>query len=184
LIKVALYGGSFDPPHLGHQEAIKVALASLKIDRIIVVPTYLSPFKKQSLATAKQRMDWCGRLFGELTHVEVSDFEVTRGRTVYTVETLAYFQQSYEVTHLVIGADQLASLKAWHAFEQINQAITWAIIKREGYGVDTTLLHRHTILPMSIQVSSTEIRTQGRLDEVDPRIRPEVRTLLKQQGVL
>jgi nicotinate-nucleotide adenylyltransferase len=54
LIKVAIFGGSFDPPHKGHQNIVQRALETLEIDKLIILPAYLNPFKQNSLASAKQ----------------------------------------------------------------------------------------------------------------------------------
>ncbi len=75
-MKIALFGGSFDPPHKGHDAIIKEALAKLDIDKLIIVPTFINPFKKGFFADEKQRFAWVNKLWGNLEKVEICDFEI------------------------------------------------------------------------------------------------------------
>ena len=74
-MKIAIFGGSFDPPHLGHEEVVKEALKELEIDKLIVVPTYLNPFKNESFLNANKRFLLLKKLFSKNKKIEVSDFE-------------------------------------------------------------------------------------------------------------
>ena len=57
-MKIALFGGSFDPPHFGHDAIVKKALQSLDIDKLIIIPTFISPFKSSFKADEKKRFEW------------------------------------------------------------------------------------------------------------------------------
>jgi len=73
---IALYGGSFDPPHLGH-EAIVKALRELDfIEKVVVMPTFLNPFKESFTAPAELRLQWLKKIFSSYKDVEVSSYEV------------------------------------------------------------------------------------------------------------
>jgi len=181
LVKVAIFGGSFDPPHKGHQEIVEKALKLLDIDRLIILPAFLNPFKEHSLASAEQRLQWCQTLFAALPRVEVSDYEIRMGRPVYTVESLRHFQKKYEVVYLIIGADNLPTIEHWRDFDTLNREVTWAVAGRAGCPLHTEKLKRWVFLPVDQPISSTEIREKGALAHVDPRIRAEVETLLKKQ---
>ena len=91
---IALYGGSFDPPHLGHKKIVKEALKVLSIDKLLVMPTFLNPFKTVSYLTAKERLERSKTFFNFSDKVLVSDFEVEQEKQVATVDTLKYFKQS------------------------------------------------------------------------------------------
>ena len=184
MIIIAIFGGSFDPPHKGHQAIVTKALSELKIDKLIIMPAFLNPFKERTLASAEERLVWCQRLFGESPKVEVSDYEISMGRPVYTSESIRHLGQHYEVSYLIIGADNLPSVKRWHEFEWINERVTWVIIERGGEtpseerlresGLRSTLL-----LHIDMPTSSTVIREGGNLNMVDIRIRQEVEKLLQ-----
>ena len=62
-MNIAIFGGSFDPPHLGHQEIVNEALKSLHVDKLFIVPTHLNPFKKEFFAPSKLRLKWLKKLF-------------------------------------------------------------------------------------------------------------------------
>ena len=84
-MNIALFGGSFDPPHLGHDAIVKMALSSLKIDKLIIMPTYINPFKNEFCASPVLRLKWIGKIWRDLDKVEISDFEIRQNRPVPTI---------------------------------------------------------------------------------------------------
>jgi len=179
LIKVAIFGGSFDPPHQGHQFIVQKALDLLEIDKLIIIPTFLNPFKSASLATASMRLSWCHKLFDQYPRVEVSDYEISLKKPVYTSETLRYFQQLYNVRYLIIGADNLSSITKWYAFEWLNQEISWVVAHRKEYPLETEMLRDWVPLDISVDVSSTDIREKRELEYIDKKIVTEVASIIE-----
>jgi nicotinate-nucleotide adenylyltransferase len=184
-LSVAIFGGSFDPPHKGHQQIVAQALETLDdIDKLIIVPAYLNPFKTETLASPRQRLTWCQTLFDNLESVEVSDFEIAEGKPTYTATTLKYFQQRYSVKYLIIGADNLEKIHTWHAFSWLNQQVTWVIASRAGYKKETSPLQNTIHLPVNKEISSTHIRSLKQPDatghSIDERIKPSVIKKLKE----
>jgi len=177
---IALFGGSFDPPHRGHQAIVKAVSSFEDIDHVVVMPAFLNPFKQSTLATAQQRLTWCNSIFNE-EKVIVSDFEVAQERAVYTIETLNALSSTYDIKYLVIGSDNLTQIQQWRSFEEINERITWIVFTRSDHPVDCHALKRCEQLTLEIPVSSTEIRNGQYLEQVDPDIRTEVRQLLQQK---
>ena len=155
---VALFGGSFDPPHIGHKEVVLEAVNVLKLDTLIVVPTFLNPFKNKSHFTSRERLKMTKEMFEDFSNVLVSDFEVNEGKTTPTIKTLTHFQKEYDVKYLIIGADNLASIDKWYNFTDINEQITWVVATRRGYRVDTSKLRAFKILEIDADISSTQIR--------------------------
>lgn len=156
--RIALYGGSFDPPHIGHQRVIFEALEALVIDRLIVIPTFLNPFKKNFYNSPKQRENLSNEFFGKIPKVVVDNYEIKQGRATSTFQTLKYFQQKFIVKYIIIGADNLASITKWYNFNYINSNITWVVATRAGYELDTTALRDFKILEVEVDISSTQIR--------------------------
>jgi len=179
---VALFGGSFDPPHLGHLSIIEKALKLLSIDRIIVVPTFLNPFKSSSEALPLQRLKWSKELFGTISKVFISDYEIKQGKPTTTSQTLSHFQEQYNVKYIIIGADNLASIQKWHNFEILNQQIDWIIATRESHVLDTTALRAFKILNVDINISSTQIREKRNRMTIDERIERIVSELDKKKA--
>jgi len=174
LEKIALFGGSFDPPHIGHHKVVEKALELLDIDKLIVVPAYLNPFKHASHASPNDRLHWCNKIFHH-PKVEVSSYEINQHKSVVSSQTIAHFAQSYEVKYFIIGADNLASLNKWYNFEWINEKISWAIASRDQIELETSGLREWVELPIEANVSSTMIRNALILDHVDHRIKDEIK---------
>ncbi|RUM44700.1 MAG: nicotinate (nicotinamide) nucleotide adenylyltransferase [Hydrogenimonas sp.] len=162
--KIAIFGGSFDPPHLGHLEIIKKALDQLDIDRLIVVPAFISPFKKGHSAPPQQRLAWLKKMTADDPRIEVSDIEVQKGGASYTIETVNYFSQFFDTIYLIIGADNLKSLHKWHRFEELNQKVHWVVATRNGEEIPDGYIK----LPVDQPISSTQLR-----HAIDPAWIPE-----------
>ena len=160
LERVALFGGSFDPPHFGHKAVVKEALKVLDIDRLIVVPTFLNPFKKLSYLTAKERLELSKQMFFELKNVSVDAYEVEEEKSTPTAQTVQYFQKQYDVCYIIVGADNLNSIDTWYNFEWLNQNITWAVASRVGYTITSNKLRAFMLLEVDADISSTEIRNK------------------------
>lgn len=178
---IAIFGGSFDPPHQGHQMIVSKAAATLDIDRLIVVPAYLNPFKQSSLAPADLRLQWCQKLFDPLEKVSVSDYEILQGKSMYSADTVKYFQNFYDVKYLIIGSDNLESLTKWHQYEWLNREVTWVVATRENSTFDTSMLRSYIKLELDESISSTHIRTTQQLDGIDREIADSVKQLLREK---
>ena len=75
-MNIAIFGGSFDPPHLGHDMIVKEALKSLNINKLIIIPTFLSPFKSEFGAPPLLRFQWCNELWSNLDEkIIISDYD-------------------------------------------------------------------------------------------------------------
>ena len=94
-MKIALFGGSFDPPHAGHDAAVKAILSSLKPDLLIIMPSFLNPFKKSFSAPPQLRLRWCCALWSDTQGVEVSDYEISQNRSVPTIQSVKFLLEKY-----------------------------------------------------------------------------------------
>ena len=151
---IALFGGSFDPPHIGHK-AIVEALDKLDfIDKIVVMPTFLNPFKSQSYASSKLRFRWLNEIFDHLKDVEINDYEVTQNRSVTSLESVKHLLQKYRKVYLVIGADNLASLSNWNNYEELSNLVTFIVASRDNIKIDSNFLK----LIVDEKISSSELR--------------------------
>ena len=180
-LKVAVFGGSFDPPHYGHQQIVTEALKHLDIDKLIVLPAYLNPFKSGSLADASTRLAWCHTLFDTIPKVLVSDYEIKQQKSVKTAQSVKHFKAQYDVKYLIIGADNLSTLTQWHDFAWLNETITWVIITRPGYTLDTTMLRDWKVIALDAEISSSQIRQLQQTDAIDTQIADSVKNILKGQ---
>ena len=94
-MKIALFGGSFDPPHAGHEAAVRAILSSLKPDLLVIMPSFLNPFKKSFSAPPQLRLRWCRALWSDTPHVEVSDYEISQNVPVPTIQSVKFLLEKY-----------------------------------------------------------------------------------------
>jgi len=177
--QTALYGGSFNPPHLAHQMACLYLLEGLGATSVWLLPTYVHPFGKE-LAPFEDRLAMCRLLadpFGE--RVRVSDIERRDGTTGYTYDTVCALRQRHpeRLWTLAIGADILAETHRWHRWDDLVALVPVVVLGRQGTAAPTETL----ALP---QVSSRDIRRRLRDgDPIDGLVPERVRAYLEARGL-
>ncbi|WP_298832634.1 ribosome silencing factor [uncultured Campylobacter sp.] len=120
-MKIALFGGSFDPPHAGHDAAVKAILSSLKPDLLIIMPSFLNPFKKSFSAPPQLRLRWCRALWSDAPHVEVSDYEISQNVPVPTIQSVKFLIEKYG-GNSKIAAETAASTSKTRSADKIPSA--------------------------------------------------------------
>ncbi len=151
---IALFGGTFDPPHLGHLSIVNAALSSLDIDKVIVMPAYLNPFKSKVCAPPELRLKWLKKIFSTYTNVEVDDFEIKCKRKVPSLETVQHLKKRYKHIYLIIGADNLKSLDKWYGYKELKELVTFVIASRD----DIEIPQEYLLLHVDEPISSTNLR--------------------------
>ena len=123
--KIAIYGGSFDPPHKGHKLLAENLASVCGAGKVIIIPTALSPFKNSSSATAEDRLNMC-KLFFKEDMFQISDIEIKRGGKSYTVDTLTQIKEENPDAELFLfmGDDMLLSFNKWYKHEEILKLAT------------------------------------------------------------
>ncbi len=153
-MKVAILGGSFNPPHVGHLLAAHYVHATLAVDEVWLVPSFHHPFGK-ALTPFEHRLKMCELLCGEASGwLKAVDVERQLGGEGRTVDTLTHLRAQCpgdELT-LVIGSDIEKDLPAWKDFHRIEQLARVVILHRAGYPSP------RAVGPPLAVVSSTEIR--------------------------
>lgn len=138
--KTVIYGGSFDPPHFGHFDIVKNLERSF--DRVIVVPSYVSPFKVGGATDdGAVRFALCKKLFTS-DKTEVSRRELSRKGVSYSVDTAAYFARKYPDSKLywAIGTEELLRLPEWHDIDRLKTLVEFIAVPRPGYPASAELL--------------------------------------------
>lgn len=153
---LALYGGSFDPPHVGHVQVALKALDVLDIDKLIIVPNFRNPFKSAECANGDVRIQWLKKIFEPYEKIEISDFEISLHRSVPTIETVEHYAPTGEKLYLIIGADNLSSLPQWHEYEKLCQKVIFVIATRDNIAIPQGMV----ILDVNEAMSSTHFRDQ------------------------
>lgn len=170
-MKIALFGGSFDPVHTEHLRYVRAAIGLLKLDCVIVMPTKIAPHKKFGAhADGEFRLELCKAAFRELPQVEVSDYELREEGTSYSYLTCRAFAQKYPDAerYFLIGADMLEDFFTWKNPNDILSNVTLAACCR-GDGEVTELQKRFEttfhkpLVALNFrgkEVSSTDIRVE------------------------
>jgi nicotinate-nucleotide adenylyltransferase len=153
-MKLALYGGSFDPPHIGHVAVVTEALKILPINKLIIVPASQNPFKPSVIAEGTIRYGWLKEIFSTQEKVEISDFEISHNRSIFTIETVEHFAPLYDEIYFIIGADNLENLKKWHRYAELNRQVTWVVASRDGITIPENMIH----LAVDVPICSSDIR--------------------------
>jgi len=197
--KLGVFGGTFDPVHYGHIYLVRQAVDECGLDRAMVVPAALQPFKpERAMASGRHRFDMARLAFSADDKISVSDIELKKGGVSYTVDTLA------EIRHMcgadteisfILGADAFLKIEKWKGAEELLKNYSFIIGTRPGCGRDeldvfierlenvynnkiTTIKNRQT------EVSSTEIkRAIAAGEDLSGYIPPEVERYIGSNGV-
>lgn len=186
-MKIAVYGGTFNPPHAGHMQAVRSVSDCLRPDKILVIPTNLAPHKQMSpdTPTPEERLELCRLAFRDIPGAEVSDLEIRRTGKSYTSDTILELRKQYPEDELVfvMGTDMILSLETWHEPETIMKHAALAVLLRgeaedgqvaehirylkEKYGADITLLNAPVLTAASTDIREELKQGRGRelLDE-------------------
>jgi len=175
---IALFGGSFDPPHIGHEAIVKAISAFRDVDKIVVMPTFLNPFKKLSHAPSKLRLQWLKKIFSEFENVEVSSYEVQQNKKVPTIQTVLHLLRKYKKIYLIIGADNLSSLHKWERFEELKKLVTIVVAPREGIKIDSKFL----TLDVDIDISSSSLRENIDINLLPKKCATEIEKFYKEHN--
>lgn len=185
-MKIAIFGGAFNPVHLGHVNLARQYIEILKLDRLLVIPTYDPPHRKNDLISVSDRINMLNIAFGGVKNVEVSDIEARLKGKSYTFNTICEIKKQYPDAELflIVGEDQFLAFDKWYKFEEILNEVTVCTAQRNEN--KTALMHRFAKETLGtenyfianfdpIVVSSSEIREKLKNGEnVDTLISKDV----------
>lgn len=172
-MRVAIFGGSFNPPHVAHLLAAALVVATHDIDRLLVVPTFQHPFAKE-LAPFEARVKMCELAMADLPKVLISRVESDLGgesKTLFTLQHLQKTNPSWQM-QLVMGGDLVAESNKWHRFDEIEKIAPPLVIGRAGFA---NAKFGESAAPRMLlpEISSTEIRkmiSEKKWDELSPLV--------------
>ena len=178
-MRIGIFGGTFNPPHLGHKRLAESISEEAKLDRMLIIPTATPPHKQgDDLASEEDRLSMCRLLFSESCY-EVSDLEMKRGGKSYTVETVRELKRLYpdDELFLIIGSDMLLSFHKWYCYEEILSNVTLCVATRENE-ISTDELSRYASEILGISDGSIIISSVGAFVCSST----DVRNLIKEDG--
>lgn len=155
-MKIGLYGGSFDPVHIGHMAVAREAKRQFDLDKVIFIPTGNMPHKKGCTASDADRIKML-ELSMDDKCLSVSDYEMKRSEISYSADTVEYFKSCYpdDEIYFIIGGDSYAYIDKWYQPWRIFKNATVVVFPRHGEDV---LPPAKKLVVTEIDVSSSEIR--------------------------
>ncbi|MCO5251381.1 MAG: nicotinate (nicotinamide) nucleotide adenylyltransferase [Candidatus Kapabacteria bacterium] len=134
--KIGIFGGSFNPIHIGHLIIAEYFFVQQKLDKVIFVPTYISPFKQDQTKQIadEDRLAMVKLITDTDERFEFDDFEIKSKSVSYTYNTVKHIQSRYpnlELT-LLIGFDNLPDLHKWYEFEKLAKMVTFCVANRKS----------------------------------------------------
>lgn len=164
-MRIGIFGGTFNPPHMGHMIVAEWAREGLHLDKVLFVPAAVSPHKiDMDIVEAHHRLEMLQCAVQGNRYFEVRDIEVQRGGVSFTVDTLRTFREQYFEDELLIfiGADNLRDFHTWKDPEAILDLAEVVVLTRPGFSVesvDENYRRRVTLLEVpEIAIESRQIR--------------------------
>jgi nicotinate-nucleotide adenylyltransferase len=158
--RIGVFGGAFDPPHIGHLVVAQDVLEELELDRLLIVPSARPPHR-EAVLTPEERLELTRTAFRGDPRFEVSDVEQRRAGPSWTVDTLEKIRREAEPDELllVIGEDQYRGFETWREPERILELAQLAVMPRDGVAPDADPRYPFTPVPVTrVDVSSTRVR--------------------------
>lgn len=196
--RIGIYGGTFNPPHIGHIQAAKQAVKTLQLDKLLLIPDRVAPHKEipDNSPSPWQRLDMLCIAAGQDPALEVSDIELNREGPSYTCETVAQLKECYPQAELVVlmGTDMFLSFPSWRCPQKILAGAALAVAYRgdrqerqevarmqrqlESQGAKVYLLENQVT-----EISSTQLRRMLAFGCADSFLSPGVGDYIRQNGL-
>jgi nicotinate-nucleotide adenylyltransferase len=188
--RLGVFGGTSDPPHVGHLVLAVNARYELALDRLLLVIAN-DPWQKTSLrpvSTADDRLALVQAAVGDVEGLEASALEIERGGTSFTADTLSSLREedSSRELFLIVGSDAAAGLPTWERIEEVRRLATIVVAARPGSenGLPPSDWECHRIETPRLEVSSTDLRARladGR--PLDYLLTPPVIACIRDRGL-
>jgi len=164
---IGLFGGTFDPIHIGHLITAQSVLEIRNLSKIIFIPAYASPLKVDFLsASSEDRANLVEIAIKDNNSFELSMYEIENQKVSYTIETLKHFKKIYDKLELIIGYDNFLVFDKWKNSDQILQLANVVVLNRKVDNSDIQNIDSRFIFvdnPL-IEINSTEIRGRVKRD--------------------
>ena len=197
-MRIGIFGGSFNPVHLGHRRLADEMIKTAELDKMLIIPAGIPPHKSAvGLVDEEHRIQMCRLAFNDKKYI-ISDIEFQRDGKSYTVDTVAEIRKLYpnDELFLVIGSDMLLSFHRWYRYEDILKEVTLCVATRENeisvdelmkYSEDTLKLQKSEIIISPVEpfvCSSTQIRSEiNQGQSVDSLMDKDVYDYIMQNGI-
>ncbi len=172
-MRLGIFGGTFDPPHVGHLLVAQDAITALSLDRLLIVPAATQPLKQGQHTLAHHRLTMVQHGFAGVAEMVVDPIEIERGGLSFMVDTVESLRRRWPAAelYLLIGDDVVATLPQWREPERLRSMVRLVILRRDSAGSVTESPSNQRDEPgrpvqhlatRQVDVSSTEIRARVR----------------------
>ena len=190
-MRIAIYGGSFNPMHIGHEKIVDYVLDNLNMDKIIIIPVGIPSHRENNLEQSDTRLKICKEIFKGHKKIEVSDIEIKSEGKSYTYDTLLKLMDLYGENNEffeIIGEDSLKSLKTWKNYEELLKICKFIVFRRKddkNIQIDEEFLNNKNIIILENEyydISSTEIRNMVKNNEdISAFVNKKVKKLIEKE---
>ena len=190
-MRIAIYGGSFNPMHIGHEKIVDYVLNNLNMDKIIIIPVGIPSHRENNLEQSDTRLKICKEIFKGNKKIEVSDIEIKSEGKSYTYDTLLKLMDLYGENNEffeIIGEDSLKSLKTWKNYEELLKICKFIVFRRKddkNIQIDEEFLNNKNIIILENEyydISSTEIRNMVKNNEdISTFVNKKVKKLIEKE---
>lgn len=190
-MRIAIYGGSFNPMHIGHEKIVDYVLNNLNMDKIIIIPVGIPSHRENNLEQSDTRLKICKEIFKGNKKIEVSDIEIKSEGKSYTYDTLLKLMDLYGENNEffeIIGEDSLKSLKTWKNYEELLKICKFIVFRRKddkNIQIDEEFLNNKNIIILENEyydISSTEIRNMVKNNEdISDFVNKKVKKLIEKE---
>ena len=190
-MRIAIYGGSFNPMHIGHEKIVDYVLNNLNMDKIIIIPVGIPSHRENNLEQSNTRLKICKEIFKGNKKIEVSDIEIKSEGKSYTYDTLLKLMDLYGENNEffeIIGEDSLKSLKTWKNYEELLKICKFIVFRRKddkNIQIDEEFLNNENIIILENEyydISSTEIRNMVKNNEdISAFVNKKVKKLIEKE---
>lgn len=164
MTRIGVFGGTFDPLHVGHLVVASEVHAALDLDAVVLVPANAQPLKPPPVASANHRLDMCRQVAELDDRLLVSEVDIARGGVTYTVDTLRDLREVHPHAEFffITGADALATLPRWKDAVLLATLATFVGVTRPGHSFDKLDVPHVLVEAPGMAVSSTDVRDRLR----------------------
>lgn len=174
--KIGLFGGSFDPIHLGHIEIAKIALQQLELDEVQLIPTKNNPWKDEKYTSAKHRLQMMQIATCNIPHISINEVELNMDEKEknYTINTIEYLKEKNPDIqyYYIMGMDQALMFHHWKKAKKLSELVQLVAFQRGGYEYNDSNIQKYHFIVLNnhpIYASSSEVRA-GHIEMLDKNV--------------
>jgi nicotinate-nucleotide adenylyltransferase len=166
-----IFGGTFNPPHIGHLDIVKEARARFSLEKVFFVPSFMPPHKDpKAVLDSRHRAEMVKLLIGGAQDLIFSGYELSKKTVSFSIDTIRYFETEFPGTkfYFIIGSDAFYSIDTWKEHGQVLSLIDFIVYERKGSPKEKVMKKFHAQNNISwienryISLSSSDIRLKIR----------------------